>query len=73
MANAMNGLYRDELPASGLRYARVRHGSTQETNVPEERYRAEGYLPAFENLPPKEEYEFEMSKGKGVPWLPGLT
>lgn len=50
------GLYREETSAPGATYACVTDGSITMT-ITEGDYRLRGYLPAYDGLPTKAEYE----------------
>ena len=51
------GLYRAEIQGIGAKYARVRYVRAGEFDVSEERYRAEGYKPKFDDLLSREEFD----------------
>jgi hypothetical protein len=52
-----HGLYRAEIQGIGAKYARVRYVRAGEFDVSEERYRAEGYKPKFDDLLSREEFD----------------
>jgi hypothetical protein len=56
---AVKGLYRTKTEESGAEYVFVDHGkgpSMQDT-MPRKHYEDQGYLPPFDALPTKQEYE----------------
>ena len=66
MTNSVNarGLYRTTSSESGAKYARVRYIDKHEMDIPEDRYRTQGYQPEFDNLPSKDEYDATIALGR---------
>jgi hypothetical protein len=61
------GLYRAEIAGIKARYARVSYVDRGEFDVSEERYRAEGHKPDFDDLLSREEYDTANRPGaRGV-------
>jgi hypothetical protein len=66
MAGRGKGLYRADVARTGARYARVKYVSHGEFDVSEERYRAEGLKPDFDDLLSREEFDFANRPGVKV-------
>jgi hypothetical protein len=56
------GLYRHTIEDGSISWAQVTDG-TRRFNVPEEMYRAQGYEPAYEQLPDKAAFETAVRLG----------
>lgn len=60
------GLYRTTTPGSGAEYAFVDYGvGSSIGEIPRPLYEERGYMPAFDDLPTKEEYEARQHKPDG--------
>jgi hypothetical protein len=57
MKDKERGLYKAEIQGISAKYARVRYVRSGEFDVSEERYRAEGYKPKFDDLLSREEFD----------------
>jgi len=57
MKDKGRGLYKAEIQGISAKYARVRYVRSGEFDVSEERYRAEGYKPKFDDLLSREEFD----------------
>jgi len=57
MKDKGRGLYKAEIQGISAKYARVGYVRSGEFDVSEERYRAEGYKPKFDDLLSREEFD----------------